>query len=122
MQRFGSIPSDWDADSMVAPLNTLNVTANTTLVIPAGYSILQVIIENTSANAITGGVKIGTSSGGTQVVVALAVGANSIQKIPDATLLKSVFSRTASQTLYIQAVTLWNSASLNIHFVLRKFI
>ena len=122
MQRFGSIPSDWDADSMIAPLNILAVAANTTVVIPAGYSILQIIVENTTANAITGGLKIGTTTGGTQVVVALAVAANSIQAILDATILKRVFSRTANQTLYVQAVTAWNSANLNIHFVLRKFI
>lgn len=107
---------------MVAAINLLAVTANTTVVIPAGYSILQIIVANTTANAVTGGVKIGTTTGATNVVLALAVGANSIQAIPDASVLIKVFSRTVNQTLFLQAVTSWNSANLNIYFVLRKFI
>lgn len=98
----------------------MTVTGNTTAVIPAGFVILQIVIENTTANAVTGGIKIGTTNGGTEVVVALAVSANSLQAVPDATLLKSVFSMSTDTTLYIQTVTLWNSASLNIRFILQK--
>lgn len=107
---------------MDALKNTLaNVTANTTVVIPAGMCILQIVVENTSGSAITGGLKIGTTSGGVDVIVALTVSANSIQHVSDASLLKAVFSSSANTTLYIQAVTLWNSASINLHFVLRKY-
>lgn len=102
--------------------NTLNITSNTTVVIPAGHYILDIIVQNTTVNAVTGGLKIGTTLGGVDVVVALTTGANSIQTIQDASLLKSVFSATVDTTLYIQAVTLWNSASINFYFVLRKFI
>jgi hypothetical protein len=98
-----------------------NVASNTTVVVPAGMSILQIIIENTTGNAVVGGVKIGTSSGATDVVAAFAVASSSLTHVSDSVLLKAVFSMTADTTLYIQAVTLWNSASLNIHFVLRSF-
>lgn len=99
-----------------------NITANTTVVIPAGCAIISAIVENTTANTVTGGVKVGTTNGGTEVIVALAVGASALLAVPDATILKSVFSMSVDTTLYIQTVTLWNSASLNISFVLRKLI
>jgi hypothetical protein len=101
--------------------NTLNVATNTTIIIPAGMSILQIIVENTTGNALLGGLKIGTTNGGVDVLVALAVSGSSVQAISDAALLKKVFSTTVDTTLYIQAVTAWNSASLNFHFVLRKY-
>lgn len=100
----------------------LTVTGNTTASIPAGYYIQDIIIENTTANIITGGLKVGTTSGGIDVIVALAVGANALVVIPDVTILQRIFSMSSNTTLYIQAVTLWNSASLNVYFVLRKVI
>ena len=107
---------------MESPLiNTLNVAANSTSIIPAGYSILQVIVREKSGAAITGGLKIGTTNGGVDVCVALVVTANSIQAISDSQLLKSVFSATVDTTLYIQAVVAWNTANIDVYFVLRKF-
>jgi hypothetical protein len=108
---------DWSQPSIVS---ALNVVANTTVSIPAGYFIEDVVIQNTTGNAVTGGIKIGTTNGGVDVIVALAVGANSLQTVLDATLLKRIFSMSADQTLYIQTITLWNSASLNMYFMLRK--
>ena len=102
------------------PLNSLTVTGNTTVSIPAGCLIQDIVVQNTTANAVTGGIKVGTTNGGVDVVVALAVGANALYAIPEATLLKRIFSMSSDTTLYIQTVTLWNSASLNIYFVLRK--
>lgn len=101
-------------------VRSLATTANTTAVIPAGYIIDAIVINNTTGNAVTGGIKIGTTSGGTDVVLALAVGANSLQTVPDATILKRVFSMSVDTTLYIQTVTLWNSASLDIYLTLQK--
>lgn len=102
--------------------NILNITANTTTVIPAGYSILQIVVENTTGNAITGGIRIGTTNGGVDVAIAVAVSANSLFVIPDSTLLKLIFSLSSNTTLYVQAVTLWNSSNINLRFVLRKVI
>lgn len=96
------------------------VTANTTISIPTGWAIDQIHYANTTANAVTGGIRIGTSGGGTQVVVAQAVAGNAIGTIADANVLLKVFSRAAAQTLFIEAVTAWNSASLEISFDLKK--
>lgn len=108
---------------MSIPAYTLSataVTANTTVSIPAGYMIQDIVLQNTTANAITGGVRIGTTDTGVDVAISIAVGANALFTIPDATLLKRVFSMSGSTTLYLQTVTLWNSASINIYFFLRK--
>lgn len=101
-------------------VSALNVAANTTVSLPAGCVIEAVVIQNTTGNAVTGGIKIGTTNGGTDVVLALAVGANSLQTVLDAALLKRVFSMSGATTLYIQTVTLWNSSSLNFYFSCRK--
>lgn len=109
----------WGPSSSIDSTSKLTaVTSNTTITIPANYYIVGVIINNTTANAVTGGIRVGTTDGGIDVVVALAVAGNALQAIPDATLLKRLFSTTVSTTLYIQTVTLWNSASLNLTFLL----
>lgn len=95
-------------------------TANDTITIPAGYSIQSISMNNTTANAITGGVKIGTTDGGTDVVTALAIAGNAILGLTDATILKKLFSTSVDQTLYIQAVVAWNSASLDTSIVMIK--
>jgi len=108
-----------------APIGTFNqttpnVAAQTTVTIPKGHSILQIVVHNTTGNAVTGGIKIGTSIGGSDVVVAAAVAANDLFVIPNSLVLKSIFSLTEDIPLYIDAVTLFNSASLDFIFVLRK--
>lgn len=103
------------------PQNLLNITSNTTVVIPANMTILQIVVENTTGNAIVGGLKIGTTDGGIEVAAALTVSASAIIAISSSALSKCVFSTSSATTLYIQAVTLWNSAAINIHFLLRAF-
>jgi hypothetical protein len=98
-------------------LKLLALAANDTLVAPPGFVLQQVVIENTTVNAVTGGIRIGTTNGGTDVVVALAVGANALTFITDAALLKRLFSTSADQTLYVQAVVAWNSAALNVWLI-----
>lgn len=101
-------------------LDLFGVAANTTVSIPAGYAINRITYANTTANAVTGGVKIGTTSGGTDVVAAQAIGANALGTVRDSALLLDIFSRSSSQTLYVQAVTDWNSASIDLHFDLER--
>jgi len=88
-----------------------------TSIVPKGYKIKSIYFKNTAANAVTGGIKIGTASGGTQVVVAEAIGASAESVC---TLATDFFSSTASQTLYVGAVTAWNSASVNLIFTMEK--
>lgn len=104
----------------VLTVQTLAVVANTTVSIPAGYQILAISMRNTTANAVTGGIRIGTSDAGIDVAVAIAVAGSAIIGVPDATILKKYFSSSVATTLFVQAVTLWNSASLNISFLLGK--
>lgn len=108
------------ADTSASIITALAVTSNTTVSIPAGNIIQDLVIQNTTGNAVTGGIKIGTTNGGVDVIVSLAVGANSLQSVLDATLLKRVFSMSGATTLYVQTVTLWNSSSLNFYFSCRK--
>ena len=96
------------------------VMADTTLSIPPGWAIERIHFAETAGSAVTGGIRIGTSSGAADVVAAQAVGANALDTIADAALLKRVFSRSAAQTLHVQAVTDWNDASLELSFVCRK--
>ena len=96
-----------------------NLSSNSTALIPAGYYIGDIIFENTNGNAVTGGIKIGTTSGGTDVVFSQTVGANSLANL-GSTLTKKIFSTGSSQTLFVQAVTSWNSASVNVYFMLFK--
>lgn len=97
-------------------------TGNFTLTIPANCVLDGIVIINTTANAVTGGIKVGTTSGGTDVVAAQAVGANALVSVADVSILKRVFSISASQTLFIQAVTAWNSASLNVYFTYQTLV
>lgn len=84
-------------------------TANFTFTIPKGSFIKNILIHNTTANAITGGLRIGTTSGGQEVVSDTAIDANYINSL---VLNKTAFSETSDTTIYVQAVTSWNSASI----------
>jgi hypothetical protein len=89
--------------------------------IPAGAYLQQIIIQNTTANAVTGGVSIGTTANGTDVVAAQACAANCLVFVTDATLLKRVFSTTTATTLHIAPVTSSNTANLTISFLYAYF-
>lgn len=105
----------------ISAVTTLKaVVANTSFVVPAGYAIDMICLVNTTANAVTGGVKLGTTSGATDVIIALAVGANAVLAVLDATILKRLFSQTVDQTLFLQTVTLWNSASVDFSISMHK--
>ncbi len=103
----------WYGGGNSQTLALLGIAANTTIVIPGGWSIDSIHVENTTGNAVTGGVKIGTAAGGVDVVAALAVGANALTFVLDAALLKRFFG-AADQTLHVQAVIAWNSAVINM--------
>lgn len=86
------------------------LTANGTVVLPAGVMLRRIYIRNVTANAVTGGIRIGTAGAGTQVVTAQAVAASAVVSV-----LPTIENyQAAAQTLYIEAVTSWNSASLEV--------
>jgi hypothetical protein len=88
--------------------------ANATADVPAGYIIGSITIENYGGNAITGGLKIGTTSGGEEVLAAYAVAGSTLYTVADALILKRFFSVSASTVLYFQPATSWNSATVQI--------
>lgn len=83
--------------------------ADGTFTVPAGYRISFVDITNTTANAVTGGIHLGTSALAHDVLNAHTIGANA--SISVETLDKRFFA--AEQIVYISAQTAWNSAELN---------
>jgi len=94
-------------------------TAQVAAIIPAGRQIASIAVINRTANAVTGGINVGTTSGGADVASAFAVGANATVVIQGATLLKSIFSVSAAgdaQILWVNAVTSWNSATTDLVF------
>lgn len=96
--------------------SALGATSSGSFVLPANTRIDAISMIGTNANAVTGGIKIGTTAGGTDIVAAQAVGGNSIVSVADADILKRIFSTSATQTIYFDAVTAWNSANVNLYF------
>jgi hypothetical protein len=103
-------------------LFTTGVWAGTTSfqigALPPSTYIEHIIMQETAGNAVTGGVKVGTTSGGADVVAALTVGASSLSFTTDAALLKRVFSTTAVQPLFVTPATAGNSANVTVTVVL----
>lgn len=97
-------------------------SADGTFIVPSASSIVSITIQNTTANTVTGGIRIGTTAGASDVVTAQAVAGNDILVIKDADILKRIFSSSVNQTLFIQAVTAWNGASLKILIKLKQNI
>lgn len=89
---------------------TLAITANATVPLPAGFAVKRIYARNTTANAVTGGLRIGTTNGGSEILGATALAGNTIvEAAPAASGLSA-----SAQTLYVQAVTAWNSASVDL--------
>lgn len=89
--------------------------------VPAGAYIQQLIFSNSVAAAVTGGVSIGTTANGVDVVAAQAVGSSGLTYTTDALTLKRVFSLTAATPLHAAAVTAWNSTNVTITIVYGYF-
>lgn len=86
----------------------------TSLTLPAGAYVNGIVIRETSGAAVTGGIKIGTTAGGTDVVAAATCGSGCLISVTDVSLLKRVFSATATQKLSVDAVSSFNGAALSI--------
>jgi hypothetical protein len=82
--------------------------------VPANMYITEIIYSNAVAAAVTGGVSIGTTANGTDVVAAQTVGSSALTFTPNASILKQPFSTTAATPLHAAAVTAWNSTNVTI--------
>jgi len=96
-------------------------TSSVGLGLPASMYIEGLIFQNLNANAITGGVNVGSSVGAADIVSALAVAGNALIVVADALILRRAFSAVAPTSLFVSAGGSWNGASLNIKTVLRPF-
>lgn len=97
--------------------NTGVATSTTNHVVgtlPASAVIVGVVISNSTANAVTGGIAFGTAASGTQIITAQACAANCLVAVADSALTLRAFSTTAPQTINAAAVTAWNSANITI--------
>jgi len=100
---------------------TTGVLTGTTDVVPfslpAGAYIQQIIYANTTANAITGGITVGTTANGTDVATATTCGANCLAAATDAQLAKRALSATDATPLHFAAATAWNNANVTITLI-----
>ena len=88
----------------------VRLAANGTVSIPAGVLLRRIYFRNRTANAVTGGIRVGTAAAGAQIVTAQAIAANAIVSI-----LPTIENyQSAAQTLYVEAVTAWNSADVDV--------
>ena len=90
------------------------LTAAFTFTIPRAYAIRNVYGAEIGGNAVTGGLKIGTTDGGTEVIAAQTVAASTLFDVADTALLKRFFSQADPTILYADAVTAWNSAQVEL--------
>lgn len=89
----------------------LGKTAAFTIDIPQGALATRIFIRNNTANAVTGGIKVGTTLAGVDVVAAAAVAASAVIYTP--TLIGAV-NTAAVRTLYFDAVTAFNAANIDV--------
>lgn len=98
--------------------NTGVATGTTNFVVgtlPAKAYIQQIIFSNSVAAAVTGGISIGTTANGTNVVAAQAVGASTDVAVAQAAILLPVPVTTGlASTINMAAVTAWNSANVTV--------
>lgn len=78
--------------------------------LPSLAGLRQIYARSTNANAVTGGLKFGTTVGGVDILAALAMPGNSM--VSGAPLITAI--QTGARTISFDAVTLWNGASVDI--------
>lgn len=115
--------SNWNikpipSDVLLKKISALAVSsANSSIILPAKAIIKDIIVLNNTANAVTGGIKFGTSAGATDIASGLAIAGSALVSITDAALLKKIFSFSATQTIYFDAVVSWNSTNVDVIIV-----
>jgi hypothetical protein len=103
---------------------TANTTTTNSPTLPAGAYIHNIVIAETSGTAVSGGVKIGSTAGGTDIVAAQAVAGNALVTITDASLLKRSFGTgpaPAAQQIFFGAVTAFSPSVLNVSIMYSLF-
>jgi hypothetical protein len=109
------------------PFTAQSTTSNSPT-LPANAVIQEIIVQETTGNAITGGLDVGVAGSSDQTIVAAyAVGANGVVAIPSASILKRVFPTSgttgpAAQQIFFNAHTNWtDAASINVTILYRYY-
>jgi hypothetical protein len=110
----------------IAQSNQGNVqTGGLTFVLPAGTIIRDIIWQEVSNVTPTGGIRMGTTSGGSQVVAGFALAASSLVSTPEVSMLERVFPTTTSiltpTTLYVTPVTSWAGSAVDVTVIYGYF-
>lgn len=102
------------------------ITANNfgSLVLPAFSIIRDIVIQNTTTNAVGGNVQFGTTSGASDVAFSIVCASSCLTFVSDGGLLKRVFS--AAQTIAVSTPPAanggsFNGASLNVTIVYETY-
>lgn len=82
--------------------------------LPANAMLRDIIVQNTTTNAVTGGIDIGKTTGAADIVSALTCAASCLTFVADAAVLLRVFSTTVQQAIFVTGHTAGNSANLTI--------
>jgi hypothetical protein len=85
--------------------------------LPPSTYIQHFIFSNSTANAVTGGIAIGTTSGANDIVTAQTCGANCLVYPLDSSLSKRIFSPTVPQQIWITPVTAGNNANVTVSII-----
>jgi hypothetical protein len=88
------------------------VTGNIQVPLPAYSAVRRITFVNNTTNAVTGGIRVGNVTTGTQYVTAQAV-AGTVNLPVETNTTTTGLALTAS-TLFIEAVTSWNSANIDL--------
>ena len=100
-------------------INSADVVDDASFIIPAGYILKYIVMEETAGNAAT--LDLGTTSGGNDLFINQTVAASDITTF----VINKVFSTSAAQTIYLNdddAGSTWNSASVDIYVVMEKVL
>jgi len=89
----------------------IQLTANGSINVPAGYLLEDICFTNTTANAVT--IKIGTTLTGTEVYTSAVVGANADLVIPAGSLTTRAYQSGSVRVIYFSS-TNWNSSNVII--------
>jgi hypothetical protein len=110
---------NYDSNTSVGTISTLKVVLSndSSLTLKANSVIDCIKLTNTTSNVITGGINIGTTPGGAEILSTYAVDSNIFTCINGVSLLKQSF--LVDTLLYISAITSWNSASLTLEFIIK---
>lgn len=85
--------------------------------LPAKAYIQQIIFSNAVAASVTGGISIGSSANGTQIVTAQSVGSSADIAVSAANITLPVSATGVATPLHMAAVTAWNSTNVTVTVV-----